>query len=124
MTGRKLLLGILAGLPALAYAQGWGWDDGTTPFVVSPPEVVERMLRLAEPKPGEYLIDLGSGDGRIVIEAARRYGTRGLGVDLEPRLVKVAEEDARKAGGASLATVAVLELFDVDISSADILSGH
>jgi len=63
------LLGILAALPVLALAQ----DDGTTPFVVSPPEVVERMLRLAEPKPGEYLIDLGSGDGRIVIEAAKRY---------------------------------------------------
>ena len=55
-----------------AAAQSWAWDDGTVPFVASPPEVVDRMLRLAEPRPGELLVDLGSGDGRIVIEAAKR----------------------------------------------------
>ena len=79
-------------------AQSWAWDDGTTPFVVSPYEVVDRMLRLAEPKRGEYLIDLGSGDGRIVIEAARRFGARGLGVDIDPRLVERARANAAKAG--------------------------
>src|SRR2546430_770223 len=98
---KRILFSLLALLPLLVQAQSWAWDDGTTPYVQSPMDVVDRMLRLAEPKAGEYLIDLGSGDGRIVIEAAKRYGTRGLGVDLEPRLVKLAEENARKAGVAS-----------------------
>ncbi|MDH4191626.1 MAG: SAM-dependent methyltransferase, partial [Betaproteobacteria bacterium] len=57
------------------------WDDGTVPFVVSPEEVVDRMLRIAELRAEDFLLDLGSGDGRIVIEAARR-GARGLGVDI------------------------------------------
>src|SRR5258705_2770849 len=124
MTRRKLLLGILAGLPALACAQGWGWDDGTTPFVVSPPEVVDRMLRLAEPKPGEYLIDLGSGDGRIVIEAAKRYRTRGLGVDLDPRLVKLASDKARAAGVESLARFQVQDFFELDLRGANIVTAY
>jgi SAM-dependent methyltransferase len=109
---------------AAASAQSWAWDGGTTPYVQSPQEVVERMLRLAEPKPGEYLIDLGSGDGRIVIEAARRYGTRGLGVDLEPRLVKLATENARAAGIGTLARFEVKDFFELDFSGADIVSAY
>jgi SAM-dependent methyltransferase len=121
---RKLLAGILAGLPILAQAQSWGWDDGTTPFVVSPPEVVDRMLRLAEPKPGEYLIDLGSGDGRIVIEAAKRYGTRGLGVDIDPRLVKLARDNARAAGVEALARFEVQDFFELDMRGANIVTAY
>jgi SAM-dependent methyltransferase len=109
---------------AAASAQSWAWDDGTTPYVQSPQEVVERMLRLAEPKPGEYLIDLGSGDGRIVIEAARRYGARGLGVDLEPRLVRLATENARAAGVGTLARFEVKDFFELDFSGADIVSAY
>src|SRR6186713_383418 len=92
-------------------AQSWAWDDGTVPFVVSPLEVVDRMLRLAEPRPGELLVDLGSGDGRIVIEAAKRYGTRGLGVDIDPALVARARENARRAGVETLATFEVRDFF-------------
>ena len=99
-------------------------DDGTTPFVVSPPEVVDRMLRLAEPKPGEYLIDLGSGDGRIVIEAAKRYRTRGLGVDLDPRLVKLASDKARAAGVESLAHFQVQDFFELDMRGANIVTAY
>jgi SAM-dependent methyltransferase len=120
-------LSCLLGFAVLAVsvqAQSWAWDDGTTPYVQSPMEVVDRMLRLAEPKPGEYLIDLGSGDGRIVVEAAKRYGARGLGVDLEPRLVKLATENARKAGVESLARFAVQDLFELDFSGADIVSAY
>lgn len=89
---------LLAAAATAAQAQSWAWDDGTTPFVASAPEVVERMLLLAAPRKGERLVDLGSGDGRIVIEAARRYGAEGLGVDLDSRLVRLARENARKAG--------------------------
>src|SRR5689334_18352240 len=84
----------LAFFAATAAAQSWAWDDGTTPYVQSPQEVVDRMLRMADPKPGELLVDLGSGDGRIVIEAARKYGARGLGIDIDPRLVRLAQENA------------------------------
>lgn len=118
------LLGILFALPLLANAQSWAWDDGTTPYVQSPMEVVERMLWLAQPKPGEYLIDLGSGDGRIVIEAAKRYRARGLGVDLDPRLVRLSQSRAREAGVDALAKFEVKDLFELDYSKADIVSAY
>jgi SAM-dependent methyltransferase len=117
------LLG-LAFVAATASAQSWAWDDGTTPYVQSPPEVVDRMLRLAEPKPGELLIDLGSGDGRIVIEAAKKYGARGLGVDIDPRLVRLATDNARAAGVESLARFESRDFFQMDFSSADIVSAY
>ncbi len=94
------------------------------PFVASPPEVVERMLRLAEPRPGDYLIDLGSGDGRIVIEAAKRFGTRGLGVDIDPRLVKLARDNARKAGVESLARFEAQDFFETDLRGASIVTAY
>ena len=67
------------------------------PYVQTPMEIVERMLRMAEVKKDDYLIDLGSGDGRIVIEAAKR-GARGLGVDIDPNLVRHATENAQRPG--------------------------
>jgi len=82
---------------APAGAQAWAWDDGTVPYVQTPMEIVGRMLRMAEVRAGDFVIDLGSGDGRIVIEAAKR-GARGLGVDLDPNLVKLATQNARQAG--------------------------
>ena len=99
----------------------WAWDDGTTPFVVSPDAVVERMLYLAQPKSGERLVDLGSGDGRIVIEAAKR-GASGLGVDLDPSLVKLATENAARAGVADKAQFRVMDLFDADLSGATVVA--
>lgn len=116
----------LAGLlcAATAAAQSWAWDDGTTPYVQSPQEVVDRMLRLAEPRPGELLVDLGSGDGRIVIEAAKKYGARGLGVDIDPRLVRLAQDNARAAGVEGLARFEAHDLFKLDFSAADIVSAY
>jgi len=114
----------LAVLAFAARAQVWSGDDGVTPYVQSPMDVVDRMLRLAEPKAGEYLIDLGSGDGRIVVEAARRHGTSGLGVDLDPRLVALAQENARKAGVEALAKFEVRDLFELDLSRADIVTAY
>ena len=99
----------------------WG-DDGTTPYVVTPDAVVERMLYLAQPKAGERLIDLGSGDGRIVIEAAKRFGARGLGVDIDPRLVKLATENARRAGVESLARFEVRDLFETDLRGVNVVT--
>ena len=82
---------------ASAAAQSRAWDDGSVPFVVTPPEVVARMLRIAEVGADDTLIDLGSGDGRIAIATARR-GARALGVDNDPGLVRLATENAKQAG--------------------------
>jgi len=110
-----------ASLPVKAQSAAWAWDDGTVPYVVTPPEIVERMLRMAEVKPGDFVIDLGSGDGRIVIEAAKR-GARGLGVDLDPSLVKAATENAQKAGVAGRARFETRDIFDTDLSSASVVT--
>jgi len=104
-----------------ASAQAWAWDDGTVPFVVTPREIVERMLRMAEVGKGDYLIDLGSGDGRIVIEAAKR-GARGLGVDIDPSLVRLATENAQAAGVAGLARFEARDIFDTDLAGASVVA--
>jgi SAM-dependent methyltransferase len=103
-------------------AQSWAWDDGTVPYVSSPEAVVERMLYLAHPKAGERLVDLGSGDGRIVIEAARRFGARGLGVDIDPQLVQLATENAKQAGVESLARFEVRDIFETDLHGVDVVT--
>jgi len=110
---------LLASAPARA--QSWGWDDGTVPYVQTPMEIVERMLRMAEVRPGDSVIDLGSGDGRIVIAAARR-GARGLGVDLDPNLVKLATQNASAAGVADRARFEVRDIFETDLSRASVVT--
>jgi SAM-dependent methyltransferase len=115
-----LLLATLA-LPAQAEPQAWAWDDGTVPYVQTPMEVVERMLRMAEVKNDDYVIDLGSGDGRIIIEAAKR-GARGLGVDLDPALVKHATDNAREAGVADRTRFEVRDIFETDLAGATVVA--
>jgi SAM-dependent methyltransferase len=124
MEARALIAGCVAAaapLLALAQAQPWAWDDGTVPYVQTPMEIVERMLRMAEVKKGDYLIDLGSGDGRIVIEAAKR-GARGLGVDLDPSLVRLATENAQRAGVADRTQFLVKDIFETDLSAASVVA--
>jgi SAM-dependent methyltransferase len=104
-----------------AQAQSWAWDDGTVPYVNTPMEVVDRMLRMAEVRAGDTVIDLGSGDGRIVIEAAKR-GARGLGVDLEPSLVRLATRNAERAGVAERARFEVRDIFETDLSGASVIT--
>jgi SAM-dependent methyltransferase len=118
---RLLLLPLLFGFASTAAAQAWSWDDGTVPFVVTPSEIVERMLRMAEVKAGDTLIDLGSGDGRIVIEAAKR-GARAYGVDIDPALVKLATENAQAAGVAARARFEARDIFDTDLSGASVVA--
>jgi SAM-dependent methyltransferase len=112
---------LAAATPARAQPQTWAWDDGTVPYVQTPMEIVERMMRMAEVKKGDYLIDLGSGDGRIVIEAAKR-GARALGVDIDPNLVRHATESAQKAGVADRAQFRVRDIFETDLSGATVVA--
>lgn len=112
---------LIAAVPAVAQPQAWAWDDGTVPYVQTPMEIVERMLRMAEVGRDDYIIDLGSGDGRIVIEAAKR-GARGLGVDLDPALVKHATENAQRAGVGERANFQVKDIFETDLSKASVVA--
>jgi SAM-dependent methyltransferase len=112
---------LFAALPAHAQVQPWGWDDGSVPYVQTPMEIVERMLRMAQVGRGDHVIDLGSGDGRIVIEAARR-GATGMGVDLDPELVKLATDNARRAGVSDKAAFRTLDLFEADLSPASVVT--
>lgn len=93
-----------------------------TPFVVSPEEVVDRMMRAAGVGPGDILMDLGSGDGRIVIEAIRRGAVRAIGVDNDPQLVERARRNAVQAGVADRASFRVENLFETDLSQASVIS--
>ena len=121
-SSRRRFLAAGAALLAAPVARRAGaLEDGGPPFVVTPPVVVERMLYLAAPKPGEYLVDLGCGDGRIVIEAARR-GATALGVDIDPRLVEHARAAAERAGVSARARFEVRDLFDTDLNAANVVT--
>ena len=103
-------------------APAWARDDGISAFVVSPDAVVERMLHLAQPKTGDRLVDLGSGDGRIVIEAAKRFGAHGLGVDIDPRLVELARTNAERAGVQTLTRFEIQDLFETDLRGVNVVT--
>src|SRR5688572_4693059 len=92
------------------------------PYVPSPTSVVADMLTLAEVGPKDFVIDLGSGDGRIVLTAAKVFGARGFGVDIDPKLVKEANEAARVQGVADRAKFTIQDLFKTDIRKATVLT--
>jgi SAM-dependent methyltransferase len=115
--GRFLLVLVL-----LAPASGAAVAQDTIPFVPSPPHVVQRMLEVAEVKKGDVLYDMGSGDGRIVIEAAKKFGVRGVGIDLNPELVAKARENAAKEGVSHLVEFRAQDGLTVDISEATVVT--
>jgi SAM-dependent methyltransferase len=92
------------------------------PFITTPDRVTQAMLELAGVTPQDFVIDLGSGDGRIVITAARRFGASGLGVELSPDLVARSRENARAAGVAARAEFRVQDLFETDLSRAQVIT--
>ncbi|MGH8705496.1 MAG: SAM-dependent methyltransferase [Burkholderiales bacterium] len=92
------------------------------PFITTPEEVVERMLTLAGTGREDFVVDLGSGDGRIVIAAARKFGARGLGVDIDPKLVLLARENARRAGVAERAAFEERDVFKTDLARASVVT--
>ncbi len=96
--------------------------DLDVPYVPTPPEVVTQMLELVRPTPDDTLYDLGSGDGRIVITAAERYGTAGVGVELDSGRVATARQNAREAGVSDLVRFVRGDLFEADLRPADIVT--
>jgi len=91
-------------------------------FVPTPQAVVDEMLKVANVRKGDVLYDLGSGDGRIVITAAKRFGVRGIGIDIDPQRIAEANENARKEGVAHLVTFKQTDLFATDISEATVVT--
>lgn len=90
-------------------------------YVPTPPAVVARMLELARVGPGDVVYDLGCGDGRIVVAAAKR-GARAIGVDVDPRRIAEATKSVKDAGVGHLAEIRQMDLFDVDLSDATVVT--
>ncbi len=117
-TVRARLLLALAGL--LAFAQLAASEE--VPFITSPDNVTLEMLNMAGVKRGDHVVDLGSGDGRIVILAAKRFGATGLGVEIDPSLVRLSKAHAQAAGVAQRAEFREQDLFKTDLSGATVIT--
>lgn len=103
------------------YSQDTVAQDLDVPYVPTPEKVVERMLDLADVQPSDYVIDLGSGDGRIVIAAAKR-GASGHGIDLDPERIAEARERAKKEGVANQIMFMEQDIFKTDFSEASVIT--
>jgi len=119
MTVRLLALLWVVGLPGVA---GCVHPRADVPYVQTPHEVVAQMLRLAGVSRNDVVYDLGSGDGRLVIAAARDFGARGVGVEIDPRLVARSVESARRAGVGDRVTFREQDLFQTDLADATVVT--
>jgi len=107
----------------IAYAQTSDKPEAVAPYAATLTLVVDAMLKLADVGPNDFVIDLGSGDGRIVIAAATRFKARGgLGVDIEPKLVKYATDSAAQAGIADRVTFREEDLYKTDVHEASVVT--
>ena len=127
LSRRGALLGAtaLVASPAIvgrALAQAEPAPRLDVPFVPTPQQVVDKMLELANVQKTDYLIDLGSGDGRIPVTAAQRYGVKAMGVDINPQRIKEANERAQAAKVTHLVEFRQQDLFQTDISQANVLT--
>jgi hypothetical protein len=97
-------------------------DPKLAPFVPTPQNVVDMMLMMAELKKDDVVYDLGSGDGRIVITAAKEYGVKGIGFEIDDDLIKEAQENARKEGVSHLVEFRKQDVMTVDLSPATVVT--
>ena len=96
--------------------------DRVAPYAATPESVVTAMLEVAGVRPGDVVVDLGSGDGRLVIAAAKEFGARGYGVDIDPVLVSYATRRAEEAGVAERARFYQRDLFKTDLADASVVT--
>jgi SAM-dependent methyltransferase len=115
-------LAALGALAALACGAAPVRAADEVPFIVTPDNVTVAMLALARVTPRDFVLDLGSGDGRIVITAAKRFGARGLGVEIVPDLVALSRRNAEAAGVADRAHFVVQDLFQTDLTVASVIT--
>ncbi|MCC6292521.1 MAG: 50S ribosomal protein L11 methyltransferase [Bryobacterales bacterium] len=121
MTTRRCVLGML---PALAWPGRAQYIEGKgeVPFVPSPEEVIEAMLKLASVTPRDVVYDLGCGDGRIVVMAARQLGARSVGIDIDPDRIQEARENVAQNKVESRVKLIEQNLFDADLSEATVVT--
>lgn len=96
--------------------------DPDVPYVPTTPEAVEAMLKLGQVKKTDLLYDLGCGDGRIVIAAAKNFGARGVGIDIDPQRIKEARENAKRAGVEDLVRFELGDLFEAKFGDATVVT--
>lgn len=125
---RRLILAALAagaafviGPRLLVLAQRSAAPQKLAPYVTTPPDVVDRMLTLAQVGPKDVVYDLGCGDGRLVITAAKKHGAHGVGVDFDLDRVKDSQHNARQAGVESLVEFRQQDALTVDVSRATVV---
>lgn len=107
----------------LAAASGYAQElKKDVPYVPTPQNVVDKMLEMAAVKKDDVVYDLGSGDGRIVITAAKKYGVRGVGVDIDPERVKEANANAVQAGVANRVKFIEQDLFKTNLKEASVVT--
>jgi SAM-dependent methyltransferase len=104
--------------PNLVQAQ----EGKIVPYVPTPQEVVDRMLDLAQVKKGDVVYDLGSGDGRIVVTAAKKFGVKAIGFEIDPQRIKESHENIKKAGVEKLVEIRQQDIRTVDLSGASVLT--
>ena len=116
----------VAPAPALQIAQAaQSGAPARTPdviFVPTPQQVVDEMLKVANVKKGDVLYDLGSGDGRIPVTAAKRYSVRAVGIDIDPARIAEAQDNAKKAGVTHLVEFRQADLFQSDFREATVVT--
>jgi predicted RNA methylase len=108
--------------PLRISARNIGPKDPDVAFYPTPPDIIDSMLNAAAVTKNDLVYDLGSGDGRMLIRAARKYGARGVGIDVDPRLVERARANARIAKVDHLVRFELKDLFDVDLSPATVVT--
>ena len=118
----RVLVGLALAIAASAVVSDE--NEWRPPFITTPPEAVERMLEMAGTRPGDLVVDLGSGDGRIVIAAARNFGARGLGIELDAALVEKSRQAARAAAVADRVSFVQGDVLVADIIRRGQLAGR
>ncbi|MCK4760546.1 MAG: class I SAM-dependent methyltransferase, partial [Candidatus Aminicenantes bacterium] len=120
---KKSLIGVLV-LTALVMLSQAGAQQKKpeVPYVPTPEEVVEEMLMIARVGENDVLYDLGCGDGRIVITAAKKFGCRGVGIDIDPQRIKESRENAIKEGVSDRVQFYQMDLFEADINAATVVT--
>jgi phospholipid N-methyltransferase len=121
---RRQILAALGALPLARLAAAVDIEQQRTggPYVPTPQVVVDEMLRMAKVGADDFVIDLGSGDGIIVLTAAQKHKARGFGVDIDPELVKLSNNEAKKRGIADRASFHIMDVHKADLSKASVLT--
>lgn len=128
MHTRMLALGLAALLAALSASPADARQAAPAPrrpdviYVPTPDEVVEAMLQVAKVTKNDVVYDLGTGDGRIPVTAARKYGARGVGIDIDPQRIKEATDNVQKSGVADRVRIVQGDLFEANISEATVVT--